>query len=221
LQYISSELEIPMEEMHQWRVLVVGGGVGGEGTFLANQGFTDVTVSDISRKALELCRKFDKRLQTSVQNAENMDLESDSYDLVLVQDGLHELPQPVLGFTEMLRVSRRVVIVIEPHLSAVGKLLGTKWERRKGHVNYVFRWNQVILEQVTRSYLLSDKARVKAIRFWDHNLLVGNAVSKVPSRYRLRAAKAIYQVLEILLRRAGNMMIGVVVKDEPLVQSGR
>lgn len=217
LQHISSVLEVSAEEMHRWRVLIVCGGIGGEGTLLANQGFSDVTVSDLSRERLELCRKIDKRLQTTVQDAENMDLESGAYDLVLVQAGLHELPQPVLGFTEMLRVSRKVVVVVEPHLSISGKLLGTKWERH-GHednyvidVNYAFRWNQTILEQVTRSYLLSEKTYVKAIRFWDHDVYVGKAVSKLPAKHRLSAAKAIYRALDVL-PGTGNAMAGVVIK---------
>lgn len=215
LEHISSVLELSAEEMHRWRVLVVCGGVGGEGTFLANQGFTNVTVADFSQKALELCRKLDKRLHTSYQDTESMDLESNSYDLVLVQDGLHHLPQPVSGFIEMLRVSRKVVVVIEPYLSAVGKLLGTEWERdHEGESNYVFRWNQAILEQATRSYLLSEKAHVKAIRLWDHNVQVGKAVGKLPPKYRLRAAKAIYRALAVLAPGAGNMMVGVVIKDD-------
>jgi len=214
LQHLSTVLDMSAEEVHQWRVLIVCGGVGGEGTFLANQGFRDVTVSDFSQKSLHLCRRFDERLQTSFQDAENLGLESDSYDLVLVQDGLHHLPRPVLGFTEMLRVSRKAVVVIEPHLSAVGKLLGTEWETSHGEVNYVFRWNQSILEQATRSYLRSERTYVKAIRLWDHNVQVRKVVRKVPPKYRLRAAKMIYQLLAVLLPGMGNMMVGVIVKDD-------
>jgi hypothetical protein len=40
-------------------------GVGGEGTFLANNyGFHDVTVADMSENALENCKPFDPRLKT-------------------------------------------------------------------------------------------------------------------------------------------------------------
>ena len=65
---------------------------------------------------MALCRSFDERLKTRVLNAEEMsEVEDGSYDLVLVQDGLHHLPRPTLGFTEMLRVARIAAIVIEPH----------------------------------------------------------------------------------------------------------
>jgi ubiquinone/menaquinone biosynthesis C-methylase UbiE len=120
-----------------WKALVVCGGVGGEGTLLANSGFTDVTVSDFSASALRICEERDPRLQTRFMNAEGMEAPDNSYDLALVQDGLHHLPRPVLGFTEMLRVARRAVVVIEPHAGIVSRLFGTRWERHGATVNYV------------------------------------------------------------------------------------
>ena len=195
-------------------VLLVCGGVGGEGTFLADRGFSDVTVSDLSEKAMELCRRFDGRLKTRVLNAEDMsDVEDESYDIVLVQDGLHHLPRPVSGFTEMLRVARSAVVVIEPHSGLVARAIGTEWEVEGDAVNYVFRWNRSIFEQATRSYLIRGDAPVIVCRFFDHNLVVNRVVSKLPlpRRGQLFAAKAIYGLL-FLVAPVGNMMVGVVVK---------
>ena len=195
-------------------VLLVCGGVGGEGTFLANQGFVDVTVSDLSEKAMELCRRFDGRLKTRVLNAEDMtEVEDGSYDLVLVQDGLHHLPRPVLGFTEMLRVARSAVVVIEPHSGVVAKAIGKQWEVDGDAVNYVFRWNRSMLEQTTRSYLLQEDAEVITCRFFDHNLVVNRVVSKLPlpRRSQLLAAKATYGMLHPAAP-VGNMMVGIVLK---------
>jgi ubiquinone/menaquinone biosynthesis C-methylase UbiE len=195
-------------------VLLVCGGVGGEGTFLANQGFVDVTVSDLSEKAMELCRTFDGRLKTRVLNAEAMSEVGDgSYDLVLVQDGLHHLPRPVLGFTEMLRVARTAVVVIEPHSGVVARAIGKRWEVDGDAVNYVFRWNRSILEQATRSYLLQEDADVIPCRFFDHNLVVNRAVSKLPlpRGAQVLAAKAVYGLLH-LADPMGNMMVGIVLK---------
>ncbi|MDT7614109.1 MAG: hypothetical protein QOF00_1556 [Pseudonocardiales bacterium] len=195
-------------------VLLVCGGVGGEGTFLANQGFVDVTVSDLSEKAMELCRRFDRRLKTRVLNAEEMsEVEDDSYDLVLVQDGLHHLPRPISGFTEMLRVARNAVVVIEPHSGLVASAIGKKWEVDGDAVNYVFRWNRNMLEQVTRSYLLQEDAEVIACRFFDHNLAVNRAVSKLPlpPGLQLLGAKSVYRLLDFAASM-GNMMVGIVLK---------
>lgn len=194
--------------------LVVCGGVGGEGTFLAHHGFTDVTVSDFSTEALSTCRRLDPRLKTLELDAEDMDNVPDaSYELVLVQDGLHHLPRPALGLTEMLRVSRRAVIVIEPHLGLAGRYLGREWEVEGDAVNYVYRWNHSMVEQVTRSYLLQDDAEVHVRRFWDHNLAVGRAVSRLPASKRLQAAKSLYATLRPA-SAAGNMMVALVLKGE-------
>jgi ubiquinone/menaquinone biosynthesis C-methylase UbiE len=195
-------------------ILLVCGGVGGEGTFLANQGFVDVTVSDLSDKPLELCRRFDGRLKTRVLNAEDMsEVEDGSYDLVLVQDGLHHLPRPVLGFTEMLRVARTAVVVIEPHSGVVARAIGRQWEVCGDAVNYVFRWSRSIFEQATRSYLLREDAEVITCRFFDHNLMVNRAVQKLPlpRKAQLLAAKGIYGLLHFGAPM-GNMMVGIVLK---------
>jgi ubiquinone/menaquinone biosynthesis C-methylase UbiE len=199
-------------------VLLVCGGVGGEGTFFADQGFVDVTVSDLSEKAMELCHRFDGRLKTRVLNAEQMsEVEDGSYDLVVVQDGLHHLPRPVLGFTEMLRVARSAAVVIEPHSGLVARAIGRQWEVEGDAVNYVFRWNRSIFEQTTRSYLIREDAPVIVCRFFDHNLVVNRLVSKlpVPRSTQLLAAKAVYGLLR-LAAPMGNMMVGIVLKpSEP------
>jgi SAM-dependent methyltransferase len=194
------------------RVLLVCGGIGGEGTFLRDAGFRDVTVSDLSEQALRRCEQFDPRLRTRRLNAEDMtEVDDGAYDVVLVQDGLHHLPRPTLGFTEMLRVAREAVVVIEPHYGMVGKVMGTEWETQGDAVNYVFRWNRPMLEQATRSYLLSRDAVVVTHRLWDHSLLLGRAVGRLPAAVRPVAARAAYAALTPL-GRCGNMMVGVVLK---------
>jgi len=199
-----------------WDVLVVCGGVGGEGTLLANLGFRSVTVSDFSENALDICQVRDPRLKTAVVNAEAMGFPDNSFDLVLVQDGLHHLPRPMLGYTEMLRVARRAAIVIEPHAGLVAKLIGTTWEKHDEEVNYVFRWNQLMLEEPARSLLLDSTPYIRAIRIWDHGLMIEKLV-----RHKLRlgsskagvfVARCLYAALNIPFSWLGNMMIGVVVK---------
>jgi ubiquinone/menaquinone biosynthesis C-methylase UbiE len=201
----------------EWDALVVCGGVGGEGTLLANLGFRSVTVSDISENAVEICKVRDPRLKTSVLNAEAMSLPDKSFDLVLVQDGLHHLPRPMLGYTEMLRVARRAVIVVEPHAGLVAKLIGTTWEKHDDEINYVFRWNQLMLEEPARSVLLDSSTDVKAIRLWDHNLVVGKLIRKLrigSGRTAVSAAKFLYAALNIPFSWLGNNMVGVVVKTD-------
>jgi ubiquinone/menaquinone biosynthesis C-methylase UbiE len=196
------------------RVLIVCGGVGGEATFLLNSGFRDVTVSDVAENALEVCRRRESRARTLVLDAERLDVPDDTYDLALVQDGLHHLPRPVLGYTEMLRVASRAVVVIEPHDGMVGRLLGREWEDHDGERNYVFRWTGRVHEQAARAYLRDDVAQIVARRLWDHNVVVGRAARRLArgdSGDALRCARRMYATLAPF-DRFGNMLVGVVVK---------
>jgi ubiquinone/menaquinone biosynthesis C-methylase UbiE len=199
-----------------WDVLVICGGVGGEGSFLANYGFRSVTVSDISENALQVCQGRDPRLKTKVLNGEQLDIPDNSYDLVLVQDGLHHLPRPVLGFTEMIRVARKAVIAIEPHAGLVANLLGMEWEDHGGTVNYVFRWNKLMFEQATRSYILQAPCYIKVIRLWNHNLVMSK-VAKVfgGGQTGLLVVKLCYALLDLFLGGLGNQSIAAIVKNPP------
>ena len=209
--HILSQLRLTLNDIRHWDVLIVCGGVGGEGTFFANKGFHSVTNSDFSENALRLCNRFDPRLRTLQLNAEHLDLPDNSYDLVVVQDGLHHLSRPVLGYTEMLRVSRKATVVIEPHTGIVAKSIGTEWERHDQAVNYVFRWNRAIFEQCAKSYLLEVPCHIKAIRLWDHNTTIAGLARRFPKPLSMAVAKTAYAILA-LLPGFGNMMIGIVIK---------
>ena len=204
------------EDLSGWSALVTCAGVGGEASYLANRGIGRVTASDFSQNALARCRRRDGRLETRCLDAERLDLPDDAYDLVLVQDGLHHLPRPVQGFTEMLRVARRAVIVIEPHAGLSTRLLGRAWERNGRAVNWVFRWDERLLVQTVRSLLLERPCRVEDIRLWDYTPLLYRLESRVGSlEHAWRLQKSIYRILNTAapLRRLGNAMVAVVVKD--------
>jgi ubiquinone/menaquinone biosynthesis C-methylase UbiE len=194
-------------------VLLVCGGVGGEASFFANHGFADVTNTDFSQNALNVCERRDPRLKTRLLNAEAMDLEDGSYDLVVVQDGLHHLPRPALGLNEMIRVARKAVIVLEPHTGFVAKAIGTEWERHGDAVNFVYRWNLESFRQVILSQLLESPKSIRVIRLWDHNSVIRKVVSKLGGGgLSLFAAKAIYALLTPF-NALGNNFIGVLVKQ--------
>lgn len=126
-------------ELENWKVLIVCGGVGGEGTFFRNAGFKDVTTSDFSQNSLSMANILAPQLKTVLLNAEALELEAKAYDLIVVQDGLHHLPEPALGFTEMSRVAKKAVMVIEPYESLVGNVIGTEWEQHGTATNFVYR----------------------------------------------------------------------------------
>jgi ubiquinone/menaquinone biosynthesis C-methylase UbiE len=199
-------------DISNWSVLITCGGVGGEGIFFKKNGFSNVTVSDISENSLKICNIFDPTITTVLLNGESLDLPDNSFDLVVVQDGLHHLPRPVTGFTEMLRVARKGVVVIESYDSWVGDLIGTEFEVQGDAINFAFRWNKKMMTQVTKSFLLREYKKIKVLRFWDHSLAVLKLVSIFPQSWRLRLIKIIYKLL-IPFDGLGNMFVGVVLKS--------
>lgn len=200
------------EELYNWKVLTVCGGVGGEGIFFLRSGFSNVTVSDFSSNSLAMAKKLDSKLETIQLNTEAIDLPDNAYDLVVVQDGLHHLPRPSLGLTEMLRVSKKGIVVIEPYNSLVGKFIGTEWEEHDGAINYVYRWDRKMIEQTVKSFLLKNYQKICVFRIWDHNVVVGKIAGLFPGKMKLHAAKIIYTCLGPF-NFTGNMMVGIVIKN--------
>lgn len=211
LKYLKSKYSI--ETISKWKVLIVCGGPGSEGLFFLNNGFNDVTVSDFSINALEIAKSLNSSLKTLVLNAESITFENNSYDLVVVQDGLHHLPRPSLGFTEMLRVAKKAILVIEPYDSFVGKVFGTEWEVVGTSTNYVYRWNVKMVEQVVKSYLLKEYNSIKVYQIWDHSLILLKLTKNISSEYlRLFVVNIIYKVLSIF-NILGNNMVCIVSKE--------
>lgn len=153
-------------------VLILCSGEGLEGSILYDLGFKNITVSDISEKGVQAALDRDPRLKGVQLNAQETGLQSGSFDLVVVQDGLHHLPNPVGGFVEMLRLARVAVLFLEPHKSLVGRVAGTQWERHGDAVNFVFRWDRALVEQVTSSYMCSDSFVNLSFSFWHHNIFL-------------------------------------------------
>lgn len=197
--------------------LIVCGGVGGEGTFLLNYGFSSITVTDYSKDLLEFLKIRDSRLKYAFMDAQHLEIEDEAFDFVLVQDGLHHLPNPVLGFTEMLRVAKKAVIIIEPHEGIVAKLFGTKIEHGEESSNFVFRWNRWLLRQVAHSYFIEHPVSIIHRRIWDHSLAMLRMTRFINNKYlQLRTIKAVYLMFDLLLGWLGNMMIGITIKDSCL-----
>ena len=199
----------------QMSVLTLCSGEGLEGSILYDLGFTNITVSDISQKGVQAALKRDPRLRGLQLNAQETGLPGDSFDLVVVQDGLHHLPNPVGGFVEMLRVARVAVLFLEPHESLVGRVMGTKWERKGDAVNYVFRWNRTLVEQVASSYMGPGSFVNLSFSFWHHNILMNKLGRLFGGGGRgQRVAAVTKRLLDGLASRSGNQFCGLVVKQK-------
>lgn len=199
-------------------ILVMCAGEGGDGTYLCDLGYRNVTVSDISHVAVDEALRRDIRLKGLVLNAQQAEISDCSYDVVMIQDGLHHLQNPVAGFTEMLRIARIAVIFLEPHDSFFSSFLGTQWEGDVGFINYVFRWNKKLCTKVTFSYLGPDSFTDYSYAFWHHNIYMERA-SKIFGGGLL--AKHILLItkffLDLFLGEIGNQFCCLIVKKQPFL----
>lgn len=193
-------------------ILIMCAGEAHEGTILCDEGYTNITISDISPMGVESALKRDPRLKGVVLNAQDADVPNDSYDFVFIQHGLHHLPSPVAGLTEMLRIARFGAAFIEPHDSLVGNLIGRDWEWHDDAVNYVFRWDKKLVQDVCNSYLGPDSFTNKSFSFWHHNptffKMRNLPFSEVVSVNILKFTKS---ALDTIFRYSGNQICGLVI----------
>jgi SAM-dependent methyltransferase len=194
-------------------ILILCSGEGYEGSILMDMGFKNVTVSDISDAGVSAAKARDSRLKTIVLNAEQLEVQNNSYDIVLVQDGLHHLQSPVRGFTEMLRIAKRSVVFFEPHDSMVGRLIGTKWEKNSEAINYVFRWNKKLVEDITSSFLGQNSFDNLSFSFWHHNVVYGKIAQLLGNgNFALFCIKSLKKTLDAIACGMGNQFCAIVLK---------
>jgi SAM-dependent methyltransferase len=193
-------------------ILIICSGEGMEGSILCDMGFKNVTVSDLAEYGVQAALNRDKRLKGMVLNAEHLDLPDASVDVVLVQDGLHHLQSPVRGFTEMLRVAKLGVVFLEPHDSLIGRSIGTKWEQDGSALNYVFRWDKKLVEQISSSYLGRDGFTNISFSFWHHNLVFAKLPKLFGSTFGLFAIKIFKRLFDTVMGRFGNQFCCLIMK---------
>lgn len=194
-------------------ILFVCAGEGGEASWLCDMGFSNVTFSDLSPVAVSNGLNRDSRLKGLVLDAENLSTPDNFFDIVIAQDGLHHLPSPTRGFTEMLRVGRLGALFIEPHNSLSGRAFGTKWERSGNVVNYVFRWNRRLVEDVASSFLGPAVFENHSFSYWHHTLLFYKIGQNLGfGRFAEALIASLKWILDSIAARNGNQFSGIIIK---------
>lgn len=170
-------------------VLVVGGSAE-DGRTLHRIGFTRITLSNLlDPRPSEQADLNDAGMRTVRVDAEAMELADNSYDLVLAHEVLHHCRSPHKALIEMLRVSRKHVILLEPNNSfAMQVLLRLRFSfpyelpaviasgfqtggvRDSSIPNYIYRWNAVEVYQTTASYLAESEFDLYTQGYWDFNV---------------------------------------------------
>lgn len=106
----------PIIEAHRNAAWLTIGDSGGDASFLRSSGVVDVTASSISMHQLSALQQQGHLDGVNLRaiNAERIDCESESFDIVLCKEAYHHLPRPAIGLYEMIRVARKCVVLCEP-----------------------------------------------------------------------------------------------------------
>lgn len=93
--------------------LTIGDSTGIDAAYIKRKGGM-ATATDLSTKTLEQIFLQGHIDAYESQNVENISYSDNSFDYVCCKEAYHHFPRPPIGFYEMLRVSQKAVVIIEP-----------------------------------------------------------------------------------------------------------
>lgn len=70
--------------------------------------------TDIGENMLRISREKGHIAEYGIENAEHLSFADNSYDIVFCKEAFHHFPRPYQALYEMLRVSKKAVVMIEP-----------------------------------------------------------------------------------------------------------
>jgi len=184
------------------KVLVIGGSWH-DAEILHSAGFQDITLSNFGTEfegdEPGQCLKV-RRLNV---DAEQIELRDGSFDCVFVHEVLHHCRSPHRALCEMLRVSRKHVVLLEPNDSFSMRVLtragfSFPYEifsvvyhgcmaggvRDSDIPNFIYRWNANEVRKTVSSYLAEYKFLVHAYPHWDFNVNAEHLSMRKETRIR-------------------------------------
>lgn len=98
-----------------YSVVTIGDGrMGLDSVKLKHFGAKQVFPTDVSADMLELGKARGIIDQFGVENAEKLSFSDNQFDFTFCREAYHHMPRPWMGVYEMLRVSRKGIVLIEP-----------------------------------------------------------------------------------------------------------
>jgi ubiquinone/menaquinone biosynthesis C-methylase UbiE len=225
---LCSMLKILDSSLSGKTVLSVCGGDGEEGHFFSLRG-ADVTVIDLCSPALEAAHRRNSRLRCLCMDAESLAFADNSFDWVVVREGLHHLARPVKALYEMERVSRVGFAIMEGQGSRIVRILVKLGfgDDRDPAGGYVYRFSRREIEKIFSSVQTVDRWRIQTawIPFGSDMLKYHNYIRLLypvlnhplvlrilTSRPGKRVLKILFLGLNLLIGRWGNSFIIVAWK---------
>jgi ubiquinone/menaquinone biosynthesis C-methylase UbiE len=171
----------------------------------------------------------------SYQDAENLTVGDRSVDWCVVNAGLHHCASPHRALCEMLRVSRKGIVVIESRDSVLMQIatrfkLTNMFElqvaalsdgqsggyRNTKIPNYIYRWTERDVEKAVMSY--HPERRTIVEHYYSYSFPAGSLSMSRSFAKRLigKMGRPLLKILEVLLPRQGNCFGFVVRKNGKL-----
>lgn len=168
-------------------VLILGGSADDEET-LRLLGFKNITLSSFDSSVAHHQSNGPEDSGHLALDMEDITIADKKFDLVFVHEALHHCHSPHRALCEMLRISRRHVVFMEPNDSLfvtglikfgfsfpfeIPAVIANDFERggvRDSQIpNFIYRWNAHEVEKVVSSFMPEWNFRVFAYPYWNFN----------------------------------------------------
>lgn len=201
-------------------VLIINAGVGIEAEFFSRYS-AKVTVADISEEAIRILLNEFPYLTGSIEDSENLSFEDESFDWVIVNNGLHHLARPMKGIYEMERVAREGFIFIEAQDSFVMRLFiwsGVVNAYEDGPDNYTYRFIKHDVKRLSKS--LGFKYIIHTAWCQEYVPVFNKFVYPyLNGKITFWLFKKAFHLVNLLFGRWGNKFIAIIVKSNKHLDS--
>ena len=138
--------------------LTLGDGKFGSDAYFLQRYSDNVLASSLNTKNLEVAHNKGYIKQFKAENAETIDQDANSFDIVFCKEAYHHFPRPSIAFYEMLRVASKAAVLIEPQestpkiLDALKQIVKKMIRKDQTHLfepagNYIYRVNKREIEK--------------------------------------------------------------------------
>ena len=209
--YLLVKIEPFIDTLKGQSIVTICDGRGIEALYLKEHGLK-CTATDLEPVHLIKLRDNGFLDDIDAQNAEKMSLKDNTFDWSLVKAGLHHLQKPVIGIYEMLRVSRKGVIVIEAHDSFLLNL-SQKFSKKvldfEEAGNYVYRFRKREIEKICLSLGL------KSFALYTYFLPYRKRYGSIKPGLNYNIHVSFFKLVNIFLKSQGNIFCAIIFKEEP------
>lgn len=161
-QRMYDTLNVLIEDNKESNWIGVGDGNYGHGTHHVLSKGSNCLATDISMNLLEQAKQNDYIKEYQYANAEKLPFKDNQFDFAFCKESYHHFPRPMIALYEMLRISKKGIILIEPNDAFMGgnliriflrfirKLLGKHAQRHSWESvgNYKFTISRREIEKV-------------------------------------------------------------------------